>query len=117
MKKLTIVLHAVFLFLIGATAIRYIDLGQWKAVVALFGIVELPLAAVALTVFIAGAVRKRASGISMFFVVLFCVMQLFPLAGAFVIDSVTHVILHAAIILLGLELLFFQRQTKALAAE
>ncbi|GHV34652.1 hypothetical protein FACS18949_11080 [Clostridia bacterium] len=117
MKKLTFALHAVFLVLIGLSAILYIDIGQWKAVVALFGIVELPLALTALAVFIAGATKKRASGISAVFVPLFCVMQLFPLAGAFVIGSAAHAVLHAAIILSGLALIFFQRQAKALTVK
>lgn len=99
-KKMTIS-YLIFLGLILISALRYIDLGEWKAYVALFGRVELFVVITAIILF---AIKKTRFIAPKYVCVLLGIMQFFPmimafkLSGQYTIYGIFHVIMEACCI-------------------
>ena len=84
MKKSHLRLQGVFLLLNLIAAIRYMDLGRWKAYVGLYGFVALALSAVAIFLFLRSIWKREFSVLLQYCCLTFCVMQFFPLPEAFI---------------------------------
>ncbi len=94
--KFTAVIYATFLSLILLSALHYIYLGQWKAYVALFGIVELLVVLTAAILFIFKKTRIKTQK---YVYILLGIMQFFPmgmafeLSGQYIIYGIFHVLM------------------------
>jgi asparagine N-glycosylation enzyme membrane subunit Stt3 len=90
----------------GLSAAYYLYMGQWKDYVFLFGVVELLLFFAAMGVFAANIVKKPRSFSKSSLVLssVLCVMQLFPIIGAFFIYTsyAFNGLYHAIVFMIGI---------------
>lgn len=108
-SAVVIVSEIVFLILIGITSVYYYHIGQWKWYVRLFGIAEIFALSVTLLLFVLGkSIKHGGKGpLFTFALIVFahgilCIMQLFPMVGAFIYSSyICNAAVHLVIIILG----------------
>lgn len=84
LNKKIVITEILFLLLVSATSIFYFDIGQWKAYVRLFAIIEI---LILLTTFIIYTLKIIKNSYISYIPLLFlhgilCVMQVFPMIGA-----------------------------------
>lgn len=104
-NKKTVATEILFLLLVSATSIFYFDIGQWKAYVRLFGIIEILILITTVLIFCVKTTNKSHTSYSplLFMYGVLSVMQLFPLFGALILGIYYNlVIIHLIIILVGI---------------
>ncbi|MPM76480.1 hypothetical protein SDC9_123478 [bioreactor metagenome] len=103
-NKKTIVTEILFLFLIAATSLFYIEIGQWKAHVQLFGITEIIILLVTLLIFAVRIIKKCpiSHTLLLFLYGILCAMQMFPMIGALILGIYYKVaLIHLITIIMG----------------
>lgn len=104
-NKKTIVTEILFLFLVAATSIFYLDIGQWKAYVQLFGITEIMILLATLLIFAVRTIKKHPMShtLLLFSYVILCIMQIFPMVGALMLGIYYKIaVIHFIIIIIGI---------------
>lgn len=114
--KKTIAWEILFLILAGASSIYSFDIGQWKAYVRLFGIIEILLLSAALVLVAVRTFAKRPWNHAPLLLVygILSVLQLFPMVGALILgDGYAYAAaIHLSIIILGALILAASAQRK-----
>lgn len=103
-KKITIT-EILFLILVSATSIFYFDIGQWKAYVRLFSIIEILMLLTTLIIFTLKVIKKSHISYTplLFLYGILCAMQLFPICGALTLGIYYKIaVIHLIIIVIGI---------------
>lgn len=103
-NKKTVATEILFLLLVSATSIFYFDIGQWKAYVRLFGILEILISLTTLLIFTVRIINKSHASYTPLLLSygIICFMQLFPMIGALIFGIYYNLaIIHLIIIIMG----------------
>lgn len=104
-NKKIVIAEILFLVLVSATSIFYFDIGQWKAYVRLFSIIEILMLLTTLIIFTLKIVKKDHFSYTSLLILygILCAMQIFPMLGALTLGIYYKVaIIHMIIIVIGI---------------
>lgn len=103
-NKKTVATEILFILLVSVTSIFYFDIGQWKAYVRLFGILEILISLTTLLIFTVRIINKSHASYTPLLLSygIICFMQLFPMIGTLIFGIYYNLaIIHLIIIIMG----------------
>lgn len=104
-NKKIVITEILFLLLVSATSIFYFGIGQWKAYVRLFGVIEILMLLTTFIIFTLKIIKNSHIGYIplLFLHGILCVMQLFPMIGALMLGIYYKMaVIHLIIIIIGI---------------